>query len=132
MVMRTQPTLSSGMSARIAEATALSLSSFYTEGESSELDSEKEGSEDESSDSDDERERHGLDDEGHGLDDEGRGLADEGPGIEEEEPTPEGQQQAISVVDTAASETLGLGYEAARRRALESTEDIEPSTHELG
>ncbi|GKA65263.1 hypothetical protein Tco_0764970, partial [Tanacetum coccineum] len=73
------------------------------------------------------RESHGLDDEGHGLDDEGQGLEDEGPGMEEEEATPEGQQQAISVVDTAASETLGLGYEAARRRALESTEDIEPN-----
>nr|GFA13344.1 hypothetical protein [Tanacetum cinerariifolium] len=40
-----------------------------TKGESSELDSERKGSEDESLDSDEEREGHGLDDEGHGLDD---------------------------------------------------------------
>ncbi|GKG37168.1 hypothetical protein Tco_0447341, partial [Tanacetum coccineum] len=43
---------------------------------------------------------------------------------EEEEATPEGQQQAVSVVDTATTEPLGLGYGAARRRALESTEEI--------
>nr|GEX85649.1 hypothetical protein [Tanacetum cinerariifolium] len=71
-----------------------------TEGESSEPDSEREGSEDESSDSDDERkgcglddEGQGLDDEGHSLDDEGQGLEDEGPSMEEEEAAPEGQQQ---------------------------------------
>ncbi|GJV97792.1 reverse transcriptase domain-containing protein [Tanacetum coccineum] len=59
-----------------------------TEGESSEPDSEREGSEDESLDSDDEREGHGLDDE-------------------------------------------GPRYRAARRRALESTEEITPSTYEV-
>ncbi|GJV03563.1 hypothetical protein Tco_1337132 [Tanacetum coccineum] len=32
---------------------------------------------------------------------------DEGPGMEEEEATPEGQQQAVSVVDTTVSEPLG-------------------------
>ncbi|GKB14095.1 hypothetical protein Tco_0848018 [Tanacetum coccineum] len=75
-------------------------------------------------------EGQGLDDEGHGLDDEGQGSKDEGPGMEEEEAAPEGQQQAILVVDTAASEPLGLGYGAARRRALESTKEIAPSTYE--
>nr|GEZ13747.1 hypothetical protein [Tanacetum cinerariifolium]GEZ31744.1 hypothetical protein [Tanacetum cinerariifolium] len=46
-----------------------------------------------------------------GLDDEGKGLEDKGPGMEEEkeEATPE-----------------------ARRRALESIEDIAPSTYEVG
>ncbi|GJX67477.1 hypothetical protein Tco_0303204, partial [Tanacetum coccineum] len=43
----------------------------------------------------------GLDDEGHGLDDEGHGLEGEGLGLEEEEAAPEGQQQAVLVVDTA-------------------------------
>ncbi|GJZ42084.1 hypothetical protein Tco_0588970, partial [Tanacetum coccineum] len=140
MAVRTQLTLSPSMSAQIAEATALSPSSFCkrykysyetpspsssptlrvrkryrgtselvedTGGESSELDSERDGSEDESSDLDDKREResHGLDDEGHGLDDEGQGLEDEDP---------------------------GLGYGAVRRRALESTEEITPSTYEVG
>ncbi|GKF63357.1 hypothetical protein Tco_0186805 [Tanacetum coccineum] len=81
--------------------------------------------EDESSESDDERE-------GQGLDDEGQGLEDEGPGIDkEEEAVPEGQQQAVLVVDTAASEPLGLGYGAVRRRALELTEEIAPSTYEV-
>nr|GEX61026.1 hypothetical protein [Tanacetum cinerariifolium] len=77
-------------------------------------------------------ESHGLDDEGHGLDDDGQGLEDEGTGMEEEDVTPEGQQQAFLVVDTAASEPLGLGYEAAKRRALESTEETAPSTYEVG
>ncbi|GKG31449.1 hypothetical protein Tco_0426399, partial [Tanacetum coccineum] len=90
-------------------------------------------SEDVSLDLDNERESHGLDDEGHGLDEEGQSLEDEDPGIEEEEEAaPEGQQQAVMVVDTAASEPLGLGYGAARRRALELTEEITPSTYEVG
>ncbi|GKF87201.1 hypothetical protein Tco_0258078, partial [Tanacetum coccineum] len=90
-------------------------------------------------------EGHGLDDEGHGSDDEGHGLGDEdhrldnegrsleGEGLgleEEEEAAPKGQQQAVPVVDTVASEPLGLGYGAARRRALESIEEIAPSTYE--
>nr|GEU48262.1 hypothetical protein [Tanacetum cinerariifolium] len=81
-----------------------------------------------------ERESQGLDDEGKVLDDEGRGLDDEGPSMkeeEEEEATPEGQQQAVSVVDTTASEPLGLRCGVARRRALESTEEITPTTYEV-
>ncbi|GKB96506.1 hypothetical protein Tco_0982643 [Tanacetum coccineum] len=78
------------------------------------------------------REREGSDDEGHGSDDEGRGLEGEGLGLEEEEAAPEGQQQAVPVVDTAASKPLGLGYGTARCRALESIEEITPSTYEIG
>ncbi|GKG07728.1 hypothetical protein Tco_0330697, partial [Tanacetum coccineum] len=105
--------------------------------------------EDESSDADDEREREresrslddegqGLDDEGQGFDDEGQGLDDEGQGSEdkgpgmEEEVAHEGQQQAVLVVDTAVSEPLGFGYGAARHHTLESTEEIAPSTYEVG
>ncbi|GJS10602.1 hypothetical protein Tco_0367398, partial [Tanacetum coccineum] len=51
-------------------------------------------------------------------------------GLEEEEAAPEGQQQAVPVVGTAVSEPLGLGYRAARRCALESMEEITPSTYE--
>nr|GEZ64191.1 hypothetical protein [Tanacetum cinerariifolium] len=98
------------------------------EGESSEPNYEREGSEDESSDSDDEREGNGLDDEGQGLDDEGQVLEDEGPGMQEA--TPEGQQQAVLVIDTAASEPLGLRCGAARRHSFESSEEITPSTYE--
>ncbi|GKE72839.1 hypothetical protein Tco_1534880 [Tanacetum coccineum] len=178
MIVRTQPTLSSDMSARIAEVAALSPSSFHkryrssyeTSSSSSSssltllvwkryrgtseliLDTNREGDElgeeDESSDADDKREREsqGLDDEGQGLDEEGQGLDDEGQGLdndgqgsedeglgmeEEEEVTPEGQQQAVPVIDTAVSEPLGLGYEAARHHALKSTEEIAPSTYEV-
>ncbi|GKD18817.1 hypothetical protein Tco_1207975 [Tanacetum coccineum] len=35
------------------------------------------------------------------------------------------------VVDTVASEPFGLGYGAARSRALESTKEITPSTYEV-
>ncbi|GKF20607.1 hypothetical protein Tco_0069245, partial [Tanacetum coccineum] len=89
--------------------------------------------EDESSDADDKREGQDLDDEGQGLDDEGQGSEDEGYGMkEEEEAAPKGQHQAVLVVDTAVSEPLGLGYGVARHRALESTEEIAPSTYEVG
>ncbi|GKG14396.1 hypothetical protein Tco_0353996, partial [Tanacetum coccineum] len=98
MAVHTQPTISPGMSARIAEATALSPFSFWEE-------DTEEDEEDESSDVDDERESQGLDDEGHGLGDESQGLEDEGLSLEEEEEeeeaAPEGQQQVVLVVDTA-------------------------------
>ncbi|GJS72194.1 hypothetical protein Tco_0705035 [Tanacetum coccineum] len=100
-----------------------------TEDESSDSDAEREGYglDDEGQGLDDEG--HGLDDDGHGLDDEGHGLEDEGPTTEEEEEeaAPEGQQQAVQVMDTAVDEPLGLGYRAARRRALESTGEIAPN-----
>nr|GEU59631.1 hypothetical protein [Tanacetum cinerariifolium] len=155
MAVRTQLTVSPGMSARIAKAAALSLSSFYkryissyetpspslsltlivrkryrgtyelikdTEGESSKPDSKRDGSEDESLDSDYERERVM----GQGLEDEGLGMQ------EEEEAALEGQYQAVLIVNTAASKPLGHGYRAARCRTLESTEEIVPSTYEVG
>ncbi|GKC90689.1 hypothetical protein Tco_1151338 [Tanacetum coccineum] len=146
MVVHTQPTPSSGMSARIAEAAALSPSSFLKRYRSSYetpspssfltfpirkryrgtskliLDTE---SEDYSSDSD-----AG----GEGSEDKGHGLEDEGPGSkeEEEEVAPEGQQQAILVVVTAVDEPLGLGYGALRRRVLALGECLVPSTFEVG
>ncbi|GKA55427.1 hypothetical protein Tco_0754376 [Tanacetum coccineum] len=168
MAVRTQPTLSLGMSARIAEAAALSPSSFRkryrsssssptlsvrkryrgtselildTDSEGDELGEEdtEEDKEDESSDADEERESQGLDDEGHGLgdedhglDDESQGLEDEGLGLEEEEAIPEGQQQAVLVVEIAANEPLGLGYGTLRRHELVVGEDQVPSTFEVG
>nr|GEY66076.1 hypothetical protein [Tanacetum cinerariifolium] len=68
--------------------------------------------EDKSSDANDEMESQDLDDDGQGLDDEGQDLKNEGPGMEEEEEEAEikVQQQAVLVVDIAASEPLGLGY----------------------
>ncbi|GKG09807.1 hypothetical protein Tco_0338553, partial [Tanacetum coccineum] len=97
------------------------------------------GDEDEGLDADDERESQGLDDEGyglgdkdHGLDDESHSLEDKVLGLEEEEAVPKGQQQAVPVVGIAASEPLGLGYEALRRCELVVGEDQEPSTFEVG
>nr|GEY44370.1 hypothetical protein [Tanacetum cinerariifolium] len=101
MVMRTYPTLSPGMSARIAEASALSLSSFCKRYRSSYETSSSssppalpirkryrgtselvEDTEDESSDSGTETEGHSSEGEGHILESEGLSLEDEGPGLE--------------------------------------------------
>nr|GEU51753.1 hypothetical protein [Tanacetum cinerariifolium] len=159
MAVRTQPTLSPSMSARIAKVAALSPSSFCkryrssyetpspsssltlpirkryrgtselildteTEGESSDSDVKREGSEDEGP---------CLEDEGPGLNDEGYGLDDEGPGLKEEEKaTSEGQQQAVPVVDTAVDEPLGLGCGALRRRELALKEGSVPNMFEVG
>ncbi|GJT05965.1 hypothetical protein Tco_0840427 [Tanacetum coccineum] len=58
-------------------------------------------------------------------------LEDEGPGSDSEEAASEDQQQqAVPVKDTAANEPLGLGYRAARRRALELAEGTVPNTYE--
>ncbi|GKC99708.1 hypothetical protein Tco_1169983 [Tanacetum coccineum] len=121
------------MSARIAEATALSPSSFRKRYRSSyETPSPSssptlpirkryrgtselvEDTKEESSDSDTKRE--GSEDKGPGSDDEGHGLEDKGPSSEEEEEkaAPEGQQQEVLVVDTAVDKPLGLRYGALR------------------
>ncbi|GJR79014.1 retrovirus-related pol polyprotein from transposon TNT 1-94 [Tanacetum coccineum] len=73
-----------------------------------------------------------LGDKDHGLDDESHSLEDKGLGLEEEEAVPKGQQQAVPVVGIAASEPLGLGYEALRHRELVVGEDQAPSTFEVG
>ncbi|GJV48034.1 hypothetical protein Tco_1438246 [Tanacetum coccineum] len=118
------------MSARVAEAAALSpslfrkryRSSYETSSPSSSLTlpirkryrgtSELvEDTEDESLDLDTERE---------GSEDEGLDSEEEGPGSEEEEDEAvhEGQQQAVPAEDTTVDEHLGLGYEALRHHEL--------------
>ncbi|GKD36778.1 hypothetical protein Tco_1256985, partial [Tanacetum coccineum] len=115
MAVRTHPTLSPCMSARIAEAAALSLFSFCkSEGDKLGEEDTKEDEEDKSLDADDERESQGLDDEGQGLEDEGLGL-------EEEEAVPEGQQQAILFVETAGAERVS----AFRQPTLDTWVDPE-------
>nr|GEY86761.1 hypothetical protein [Tanacetum cinerariifolium] len=113
MDMRTQPTLSPGMSACIAKAVASShiLSVRDTNSEEDEL-------EDEDTEED--------------VKEKIQGLEDKETSMEEEEAAPEVLQQAVSIVDTAASEPVGLGYGAARHCALESTEEIAPSMYEVG
>ncbi|GJR70818.1 hypothetical protein Tco_0016883 [Tanacetum coccineum] len=155
MTVCVQPAMSLGHSARVTEAMALSNSAFRKRYKSSYespssslspvlpvrkryqgmseliLDTDSEG--DELRDKDiKEDESLDADDEGERLDDKGYGLKGDGLGLEEEEVAPEGQQQAVPVVDTAVSEPLSLGYGAARRRALESIEEIAPSTYEVG
>nr|GEV14668.1 hypothetical protein [Tanacetum cinerariifolium] len=143
MAVRTQTVLSPGISARVTEAMALSLSSFRKRYKSSYkthsppvspassltlpiqkryqgtskliLDNETEDDESKA--------------EGTGLGSEESG--DEGPSLEGEEVTSE-QQQAVSVKNTVADEPLGLGYKATRRHALELAEDPVPSTFDVG
>nr|GEU62587.1 ribonuclease H-like domain-containing protein [Tanacetum cinerariifolium] len=69
-------------------------------------------------------ESRGLDDEGHRVEGDGLGLG------EKDEVVPEGQQQAASVVGTAVSAHLGLGYGALRRRELVLEEDHVYNTFE--
>ncbi|GKB44105.1 hypothetical protein Tco_0889047 [Tanacetum coccineum] len=144
MAMRTQPTMSPGLSARVTEAMTLSplsfrkrYRSFYetpSPSSSPYLLIRKrypgtlklvEDTEDESSNSDTK---------GEGSEDEGPGSEDEGPGSEEEKEkaAPEGQQQAVPVVDTAADEPLGLGYRVLRCRELALGEGSMPSKFEIG
>ncbi|GJW70588.1 hypothetical protein Tco_0127505 [Tanacetum coccineum] len=129
------------MLARIAEAAALSPPSFRKRYRSSYETSSSSSPtllvRKRYRDTDDERESQGLDDEGHGLGDEDHGLYDKSQGLEDErhslereEAAPEGQQQAVTVVSTSVNEPLGLGYGAARRSALDSMEEITPSTYE--
>ncbi|GKE45800.1 hypothetical protein Tco_1473084, partial [Tanacetum coccineum] len=89
-----------------------------------------EDTKDESSDSDTERE--GSEDECPSSEDEGHGSEDEGPGLEEEEAAPEGQQQALPVVDTATDEPLGLDYGALRHHELALEKGSVPSIYEIG
>ncbi|GJT10878.1 hypothetical protein Tco_0857920 [Tanacetum coccineum] len=117
MAVRTQSTLSPGMSARIAEAAALSPSSFHNRYRSSYETPSPSSSltlpirkryrgtsdlvkeiKDESSDSGTERE--GLEGEGHSLEDESHSSEDEGPGSEkEDEGAPEGEGSVPSMFE---------------------------------
>ncbi|GJW29301.1 putative reverse transcriptase domain-containing protein [Tanacetum coccineum] len=77
----------------------------------------------------------GIHSESSESDSEREGSEDEGPNFEEEgeEAAPEGQQQqAVQVVHITIDEPLGLGYGAVRRRALELTEEKTSSTFGTG
>ncbi|GJV22331.1 hypothetical protein Tco_1371351 [Tanacetum coccineum] len=128
MAVRTQPTLSSGMPAQIAETTALSPSSFYKRYRSS-----YETPSPSSSLTLPIRKRYrGTSELIEDTEDESSYSNTEGDGSEEEEAAPEGQQQAVPVVDTAAYEPLGLGYKALRCRKLALGEGLVPSTFKIG
>nr|GEZ62605.1 hypothetical protein [Tanacetum cinerariifolium] len=102
MAVHTQPTLSPGMSARIAKAAALSPSLFCT----LEL---VEDTEDESSDSDTK---------GEGSEDEGPTSEDEGLGSEEED-----EPLGISYGELRRHE-LALGYGSVRATWVDHVDDI--------
>ncbi|GKB82438.1 hypothetical protein Tco_0949333 [Tanacetum coccineum] len=107
MPVRTQPALPPGLSARVIEVMALSPLSFRkryrgTSELIADLDTESEESDDESTNS------------------------------KSEEAASEDQQQAVPIEDTSADVPLGLGYGAARRRALELAEDTARNTFEVG
>ncbi|GJW34132.1 hypothetical protein Tco_0054164 [Tanacetum coccineum] len=99
MVVRTQPALSPGLSARVTEAMALSLPLFR-------------------------KSRHRVESEDSEA--EGTDLESGEVALEDQ------QQQAVQAKDTIEDEPLGLGYGAARRRALELAEGTMPSTYEVG
>ncbi|GJW82884.1 hypothetical protein Tco_0156029 [Tanacetum coccineum] len=138
MVVRTQPTLSPGMSARIAEAAALSPSSYRKRYRSSYETSSSsptllvrkryQGTSELILDTDSDGDELGDEDTGEDEEDE----KDEGLGLEEDEAVPKGQQQAVLVVETATSEALRLGYGVLRRRELAVGEDQVHSTFEVG
>ncbi|GJW19457.1 hypothetical protein Tco_0026893 [Tanacetum coccineum] len=149
MTVRAQPAMSPGHSARVAEVMALLDSTFRKRYRSSyetpspsssltlpvrkryrgtsELIVDNDSEWDELSEKDEEDNS----DKDHGLNDESQGLEDEGLSLEEEV-VPEGQQQAVLIVGTAAREPLGLGYRVLRRRELAVGEDQAPSTFEVG
>ncbi|GKE66232.1 hypothetical protein Tco_1520393, partial [Tanacetum coccineum] len=151
MTVRVQPAMSPGHSARVTEAMALSdspfreryRSSYETPSSSSsptllmwkryrgtfELILDTDYERDELGEEDTEEDES---DEDHGLDDESQSFKDDGLSLEEEEVVPKGQQQAVTIVGTAASEHLGLGYGALRRRELAVEEDRVPSTSKEG
>ncbi|GKB41238.1 hypothetical protein Tco_0886180, partial [Tanacetum coccineum] len=117
MAVRTQPTLSPGFSARLTETMALLPSSFCKRYRSS---YETPSSSASPSPSPTLPIRKSEE------------LEDEGPDSEGYEAAPEGQQQQVTPVEvTTADRPLGLGYGAARRRALEIAEEITPSTFEI-
>ncbi|GJX06036.1 hypothetical protein Tco_0193968 [Tanacetum coccineum] len=108
MVVRIYPTLSPGYSAKLTEAMTLSPSSFCkryqgTSEPIADTETESDESEDEGTDSE-----------------------------SEEDASKDQQQQAVKTEDIAADEPLGLGYRAARLRALERAEGTVPSTYEVG
>nr|GFD03604.1 hypothetical protein [Tanacetum cinerariifolium] len=124
MALRTQLTLSPGMSARIVEAAALSPSSFRKRYRSSyEIPSP-------SSSPTLRIWKRYQEDGGPGSEGGGLSLEEEGPGSEEEV-APQDQQQAVLVVDTTTDEPLGLGYRVLRRYELALGEGSVPSTFEI-
>ncbi|GKA91461.1 hypothetical protein Tco_0813331 [Tanacetum coccineum] len=137
-------TMSSGLSASVAEVVVMSDSMFLEddnkEGDEEEEDKEMEESLDSDSVSEDaEDEGPTTEDEDPTAGDEGLAAGDEGPGIGVEslslggdEVVPVGQQRAAPVAETAVGEPLRLGYGALRHREIALGEGRMPSVFEVG
>ncbi|GKE29227.1 hypothetical protein Tco_1444611, partial [Tanacetum coccineum] len=118
MAVRTQPTLSPSISARVTEAMALSPSSFHKRYISS-YETPSSSASPASSLTLPIRKSEESE--------------EKGPGSESEEAAfEEQQQQSVLVKYTAADEPLGLGYGAARRRVLELEDGPTSSTFKVG
>ncbi|GKA69995.1 hypothetical protein Tco_0776059 [Tanacetum coccineum] len=113
------PTLAPGISARVTEAMSLSTSSFRKSYESS-YETPSSSTSPASSPTLPIRKRYG------GTSESILDTKTEGDELEVEETGSESKASE----DEAADETLGLGYRAARRRALELAEDIAHGTYE--
>nr|GEZ35643.1 hypothetical protein [Tanacetum cinerariifolium] len=128
MAVRTQPTLSLGISNRLTEAMTLSPSSFRKRYRSSyEIRSS-------SSPTLPSRKRYrGTSELITDTETESDKSEDEGTNSESEEAALEDQQQqAVQAKDTAEDDPLGLGYRTVGRYALELAEGTVPITYEVG
>nr|GEW80419.1 hypothetical protein [Tanacetum cinerariifolium] len=145
MVVRTQPTMFPGLSARVTKAMTLSPPSFRKRyGSSYETPSSSASPASSltlplwkryrcTSKPIVDTKTEGEESEAKGTDSESEELEDDGPDSRSEEAASEDQQQqAVSVEDTATDEPLGLGYEAVRRHSLELAEGIMLNTYEIG
>nr|GEV57635.1 hypothetical protein [Tanacetum cinerariifolium] len=117
MAVCVSPTMSSGLSASIAEMAAMSDSAFQDEEEEDEeiderLDSDR--------------------DEGLAAGDEGRSMRVESLGLGGDAAVPKGQKQAALVIETVVSEPLELGYGALRRWEIALGKGRMPSVFEVG
>ncbi|GJY54879.1 hypothetical protein Tco_0446543 [Tanacetum coccineum] len=145
MAVRTQPTLSPRISARVIEAMALSPSSFRKRHISSyetpsslaspasslipPLQKRYRGTSEPILDT----KTNGDESKVEGTGSESEDSEDEGLDSKiKEAASKDQQQQAVPVEDTTADELLGLGYRAARRHALELVEDPAPNMFEVG
>nr|GEX69029.1 hypothetical protein [Tanacetum cinerariifolium] len=136
LAMRVLPAMLPGLSTGIAEVAAMYDLAFRKSKEDDEVE-ESSNSDSESEDTEDEGPT--IEDEDPAARDEGLATRDEGPESdgfvlreEEDEAILEGQQQAVPVVGTVMSESLGLGYRVLRRQELALEGDYVYSTFEVG
>ncbi|GJS92393.1 hypothetical protein Tco_0799361 [Tanacetum coccineum] len=130
MAVCTQPTLYPGYSTKLTEAIALSPSLFHKRYRSSYETPSSSSSPASSPTLPLQKRYEGTSKLITDTETESTESEDEDTDSKDEETTPEGQQQAIPAKDAVEDEPIGLGYGAARRRALGRARDTVPSTYE--